>query len=401
MLKTFFNPDRPVSINGVGLILTLMFMHLVGPQAVILQPAFVDGMVGQLGFDPVQAGYVAASENTGKAVQSLLMMILVTRVNWRYLFYGALAVLIAGNLICTVVDDYQTFRVVRFFTGVANGTIVPLCYVVVGLTAAADRNFGLLMVSLMTYAAVIFFAIPTIFAMAGLVGLLLVFAAFASLAIPLVRNVPTHGEQPSGANEGVLTLSWGFRGMALGAMFFYFVATFAVWTYMSLIGRDTGIPEQQVANALTLSQFAGIAGAGIAVLLGSRFGRAWPLAISLVGSMVSLVILGSYRTAMGFAVAACIFQLLWNTTHPYLLGAHASFDRSGRQVTYAVAMQMMGIAAGPAIAAWILTLPGGGYARIIALSTALLAITTLLIQPPVLRESSLSGKRKLAAAPSH
>lgn len=289
----------------------------------------------------------------------------------------------------------------RFFTGVANGTIVPLCYVVVGLTAAADRNFGLLMVSLMTYAAVIFFAIPTIFAMAGLVGLLLVFAAFASVAIPLVRNVPTHGEQPSDASEGVLTLSWGFRGMALGAMFFYFVATFAVWTYMSLIGRDAGIPEQQVANALTLSQFAEIAGAGIAVLLGSRFGRAWPLAISLIGSMVALAILGSYRTAIGFAVAACLFQLLWNTTHPCLLAAHASFDRSGRQVTYAVAMQMMGIAAGPAIAAWILTLPGGGYARIIALSTALLAITALLIQPPVLRESTLSGKRKLAAAPSH
>ena len=395
MLQDLLNPDRPVNVNSIGLLLSLMFLHLVGPQAVVLQPAFVDGMVSQLGFSPVQGGYVAAAENTGKAVQSLLMMILVTRVNWRYLFYAALGVLFVGNLLCTMVDDYQTFRVIRFFTGVANGTIVPLCYVVVGLTAAADRNFGLLIISLMVYAAVIFFAIPTIFALAGLVGLLLVFATFAGLAVPVVRNVPTRGEQQTGADEGALTLPWHFRGMALGAMFFYFVSTFAIWTYMSLIGRDADIPAQQVANALTLSQFCGIAGAGIAIVLGSRFGRAWPLAITLIGSIVSLAILGSYRTAMGFTVAACLFNLLWNTTHPYLLGAHASFDRSGRQVTYAVAMQMMGIAAGPAIAAAILT--GGSYAQIITMSAALLVATLILIQPPVLRESLLSRKRELAA----
>ena len=399
MLQNLLNPDRPVNVNSVAVLLSLMFLHLVGPQAVILQPAFVDGMVGQLGFSPVQGGFVAAAENTGKAVQSLLMMVLVTRVNWRYLFYGALGVLMVGNLLCTVVDDYQTFRVLRFCTGVANGTIVPLCYVVVGLTAAADRNFGLLIVSLMVYAAVIFFAIPTIFAMAGLVGLLLVFATFAGLALPVVRNVPTRGEQQTSVDEGGLTLPWSLRGMALGAMFLYFVATFGIWTYMSLIGRDAGIPEQQVANALTLSQFAGIAGALIAVVLGSRYGRAWPLAIALVGSIVSLLILGSYRTAMGFVIAACLFNLLWNTAHPYLLGAHASFDRSGRQVTYAVAMQMMGIAAGPAVAASILT--GGTYGQVITLCTALLAVTLVLIQPPVLRESTLSRKRKLAAASSH
>ena len=398
-MRNLLNPDRPVNVNSIGLLLSLMFLHLVGPQAVVLQPAFVDGMVTQLGFDPVQGGYVAAAENTGKAVQSLLMMILVTRVNWRYLFYAALGMLVAGNLLCTVVDDYQTFRVIRFFTGMANGTIVPLCYVVVGLTATADRNFGLLIISLMVYAAVIFFAIPTLFAMAGLVGLLLVFATFAGLAFPVVRNVPTRGEQRSGAGEGALTLPWSFRGMALGAMFFYFVSTFAIWTYMALIGRDAGIPAQQVANALTLSQFCGIAGAGVAVVLGSRFGRAWPLAVSIIGSIASLAILGSYRTAMGFAMAACIFQLLWNTTHPYLLGAHASFDRSGRQVTYAVAMQMMGIAAGPALAAAILT--GGSYAQIITMSAVLLVATLLLIQPPVLRESILSRKRALAAAPGH
>ena len=398
-MRNLLNPDRPVNVNSIGLLLSLMFLHLVGPQAVVLQPAFVDGMVTQLGFDPVQGGYVAAAENTGKAVQSLLMMILVTRVNWRYLFYAALGMLVAGNLLCTVVDDYQTFRVIRFFTGMANGTIVPLCYVVVGLTATADRNFGLLIISLMVYAAVIFFAIPTLFAMAGLVGLLLVFATFAGLAFPVVRNVPTRGEQRSGAGEGALTLPWSFRGMALGAMFFYFVSTFAIWTYMALIGRDAGIPAQQVANALTLSQFCGIAGAGVAVVLGSRFGRAWPLAVSIIGSIASLAILGSYHTAMGFAMAACIFQLLWNTTHPYLLGAHASFDRSGRQVTYAVAMQMMGIAAGPALAAAILT--GGSYTQIIIMSAALLVASLLLIQPPVLRESILSRKRALAAAPNH
>ena len=396
MVRNLLSPNAPVAIDSTKLLLSVILLHLIGPQAMMVQPAFVEGLVSQLGFSASDSGYVAAAENTGKAIQSLIMMVLITRVNWRYLYYGALSVLLIGNLICFVIDSPQAFRVVRFFTGAATGTIVPLSYVIVGLTAKTERNFGFLMVSLMVYGAFVFFTLPSIFSAVGFNGLIVIFAAFALSGFPVVRNMPTSGEEKKDTDGGAVTLGWGLRGMALGAMFTYFVATFGVWVFLSLIGKDAGLDDQTVGNAMMLTQFAGIAGASIVIVLGKRVGRALPIGIALVGSIGALMIVGNVKTAVGFTVGACLFNMLWNTTHPYLLSAQASFDRSGRQVSYAVAMQMMGIAAGPAVGAAIVD--SGTYMQVILLSAVLMAVTLVLIQPPVLREHALSRRQDPAPA---
>lgn len=383
MLKNLLNPSAAIDLNSGKLLFCVLLVHLVGPQAMIVQPAFVDGLVHQLGFSASQANYVAGAENFGKAVQSLLMMLLIATVNWRHLLHVALLVLIAGNLVCTLLDGYEAFRAVRFVTGMATGTIVPLCYVIVGLTAAADRNFALILMSLMVYAAIVFYALPSVFEALGFTGLLLFFAAFASLGLLVVRNLPTSGRERTEASATAVTLPWRFRGMALATMFVYFVATFGVWACLSLIGKDGGLSEDETSSALALSQFFGIGGALIAMLLGSRFGRAWPLAVGVGGGAAVLLLLGNFHSAMGFMAAACLFNLLWNFTHPYLLGAQASFDRSGRQVTYATAMQMWGIAAGPTVAGWLLE--DGAYSDVILMSTGCMVLALILIQAPVLK----------------
>ena len=391
MLNNWLNPATPVEINSGKLLLCVLLVHLVGPQAMIVQPAFVDGMVHQLGFSLSQANYVAGLENAGKAVQSLLMMLLIAIVNWRYLCYAALGVLIAGNLACTQIASYDAFLVLRFFTGMATGTIVPLSYVIIGLTAAADRNFALILMSLMVYAAVVFYALPSVFEALGFTGLVLLFAAFASLGLFVVRNLPSSGKERQEADRGAVTIPWRFRGMALVTMFVYFVATFGVWANLSLIGRDGGLSAEETSKALALSQFFGIGGALAAMLLGSRFGRAWPLALGLGSSVAVLLLLNSFQAETGFLAAVCLFNLLWNFSHPYLLGAQASFDPSGRQVSYATAMQMCGIAAGPTVAGWLLE--DGSYADVILLSTGLMVLSLILIQAPVLKAARAKDSR--------
>lgn len=389
-MNNLLNPATPVEINSLRLLLCVLLVHLVGPQAMIVQPAFVDGMVHQLGFSLSQANYVAGLENAGKAVQSLLMMLLIATVNWRYLCYAALGVLIAGNLACTMVDSYDAFRVLRFFTGMATGTIVPLSYVIIGLTAAADRNFALILMSLMVYAAVVFYALPSVFEALGFTGLVLFFAAFASLGLFVVRNLPSSGKARQEASREAVHLPWRFRGMALVTMFVYFVATFGVWANLTLIGKDGGLSDEEANNALALSQFFGIGGALAAMLLGSRFGRAWPLALGLGSSAGALLLLNSFQAMTGFLAGVCLFNLLWNFSHPYLLGAQASFDSSGRQVSYATAMQMCGIAAGPTVAGWLLE--DGSYADVILLSTVLMVLSLILIQAPVLKAARAKGR---------
>ena len=66
-------------------------------------------------------------------------------------------------------------------------------------------------------------------------------------------------------------------------MFLYFLAQGVVWAYLFLIGLAGGLTEQQVANGLTISQFAGIVGALGAALSAGRYGRVGPLLLGILG----------------------------------------------------------------------------------------------------------------------
>jgi hypothetical protein len=71
--------------------------------------------------------------------------------------------------------------------------------------------------------------------------------------------------------------------------------------------------------------------------------------------------------------------------HPFLLAAMASFDRRGRVVVYAVAMQMIGLAIGPGLAATVID--AGDYVNVNRLGMALFGFSLLLILPPVITQA--------------
>ena len=76
---------------------------------------------------------------------------------------------------------------------------------------------------------------------------------------------------------------------------------------------------------------------------------------------------------------------MWNLTHPFLLGAMASFDRHGRVVVYAVAMQMVGLAIGPYLAASVIS--EGVYINVNLTGALLFVAAWLLILPPVIAQT--------------
>ncbi|MEX2495136.1 MAG: MFS transporter, partial [Woeseia sp.] len=140
--------------------------------------------------------------------------------------------------------------------------------------------------------------------------------------------------------------------------------------------------EQQVANGLTMSQFAGIAGAFLAAVIGKRYGRSLPLTVGILGGALCLYFLVGELEFLIFALAVSLYNFAWNLTHPYLLAAMASFDRRGRVVVYAVAMQMVGLAIGPSLAAFVIE--SGHYVRVNVLGAALFVLSLAFVLPPVI-----------------
>ncbi len=387
MIEKMLSHDDAVDIDSRPTLWTVFLIGVIAPEVFIVQPGFVQGLVEHVGFDDQGAGVAVGFEMFGLAATTILMTFTAHRVNWRSVVLGSVIVMFLANLLCTLTTDQNTFMALRFIAGLGAGSLVSLGFAAVGLTRNPDRNFGILISLVLTYGAVVLWLMPSVYAVAGMDGALWFFALFPLSVVPFIRYLPKSGESEAQVEADAVNLSFGMKMLALFAMLAYFIAQGIVWAYLFLIGLAGGLAEQAVANGLTLSQFAGIAGALLAAVIANRFGRSLPLAIGIAGGAVCLYFMVGQFEFLVFALAVGIYNFAWNLTHPYLLAAMASFDRSGRVVVYAVAMQMVGLAAGPLIAAAVIS--EGNYVNVNWLGAGLFAISLALILPPVLAQARI------------
>jgi predicted MFS family arabinose efflux permease len=377
------------NINSKKAIGAAIYLGVVGPALFIIQPAFVQGLVNSLGFSEQQVGYVASLEMWGIALTTVLLTFFTRKLSWHKVLYAATIAAALGNLLSTLSTDFTPFVVLRFITGMGSGALISLSFTALGLTANPDRNFGWLIVGVLSYGAAGFVMLPVMLDNIGMTGVLIFFALFNVSALPFIRYLPKSGDEQVEADNPGKDLSRMYKALAVGTLFIYFTAQGVVWAYLVLLGTDAGISESHVTTGLTLSQFTGIAGAFTAALVASRFGRIGPLVLGIFLSVISLALLTGQFTALIYGLAVCLFNFAWNQTHPYLLGALASFDRTGRLVVFGIAAQFIGIALGPALAAAVIG--DGSYSTIVWIGIALFIVSVATILPPLMREQTLQA----------
>ena len=374
-------------------LIAAILVGVIGPEVFIVQPGFVQGLVQNLGFDDQSAGYAASIEMWGITATTLVMTFFSQRFNWRKVITGSLLVVAIANAACIAVHSKELFVALRFIAGAGAGGLISLSFTTVGLTENPDRNFGYLIMWVLLYGAVVLYLMPAAYALSGMTGVLLFFAAFPLTALPLVKAFPQSGASAATVEADAVNLSTPLKALALLAMFAYFVAQGVAWAYLFLIGIAGGLPEQQVATGLTLSQVAGIAGALLPAMVGHRLGRWRPLTFGIAGGAFCLPFLIGHFQYVPFVFWVCLYNFFWNLTHPFLLGSMASFDRRGRVVVLAVAAQMLGLSIGPAVGAMVIG--PGQYSNINYIAIAMFALSWACILPPVLIQQQRARTREL------
>jgi len=377
------SPAAVTRVDRRGLVAAIL-VGVIGPEVFIVQPGFVQGLVSYLHFDDQTAGYAASIEVWGITSTTVLMTFFAHHFNWRKVIATSLLIVAVSNFACIGAHEHTLFVVLRFLAGAGCGSLISLSFTTVGLTSNPDRNFGYLIMWVLLYGAVVLFLLPAAFTVSGMTGPLLFFALFPLSALPLVKAFPVSGETVATVEADAINLPGSLKALALTAMFAYFTAQGVAWAYLFLIGTAGGLSEQKVATALTLSQFAGVGGALLPALLGSRFGRWRPLSIGIAGGAFALAFLIGRFQYLPFTLWVCAYNFFWNMTHPFLLGSMASFDRRGRVVVYAVALQMLGLAVGPALAASVIA--PGHFDRVNWLAITFFMISWVCILPPVLSQ---------------
>ena len=299
----------------------------------------------------------------------------------------SLFAMIAANALSIFTENVIALYALRFIAGVGGGTIVAVSYAMIGLTLRKNRNFGWALFFVLLYGAVVFPILPMIYTQFGIAGAFFFFAAFAICGLPVVRGLPGHGKQVSEGDPDAVELSVTLKGMAVVTMVLYFIGQIGVWSYFYRFGVRYGMSEQTVGSALSISQFFGLAGAFSVVMFSRLVRKDVALFLGIGLSIVSIAMLFGTHAFLAFVLISGAYQFLWNMTHPYLLGALATFDPSGRVIVYGTAMQFLGVAAGPAIAAVLVT--EESLSNVLWMGIVFMLASMGCILPPVMKEHRL------------
>ncbi len=376
-------PTRPARLpDSTGAIVAAILLGVIGPAVIVMMPGIVQGFVDHAGLSERQAGFAASVEVAGILAGTTGFAIFGDRIRWTRACQLALLTIVAANLGSIGVTRFPALCAIRFLAGLGSGVIIAASFAALGLTRRPDRWFGLLIAGVLAYAAAGLWFMPALYRIGGLSALMIAFALAGALGLSVAHQLP-NGR--GAATVSAARVGRGLTASAMGSLALFVLGYGVIWTYMALIGHENALDDQEIAHALTVSQFFGVAGAMAVVLLANRIaGRS--ARIIMIGGVAGAGALGTAAFTLPqspdlFLVLNGLFQFTWNAGQPAILGAIAVADRSGRLLMIAVPMQFVGSAIGPALAALLLA---AGYMPVILVSAALIGVGFVVALPMLL-----------------
>ena len=329
---------------------------LVGCAGVFMvfgMPFFVGGIISELGFSQSQDNLISSAEIAGMSLSSLMGIFWISRFRWQRIAYFGLGVIIIGNLISSMIIDFQTLVIIRFLTGLlCHGVGFALGVAAIGRTNNPDKNFAYSVASQVIMGSITALVVPITIAKYGIAGMcvpamiiaLLTLLFVSKLSDPAKNNVQ---ESSAATPKGILILPL----IGLFIMVIWQMGVGPFFNNLVPYGISIELDPSDIGTALFLSTVLSIIGPLSASALANKINRNIPVCIALT---VQLLIILSFQgdiTWIGFTIRAILFQTAWNFSGPFLMGMIASVDESGRYSVLIPASQLGGIALGHAVIA--------------------------------------------------
>ncbi len=364
------NNDRPTAIAvAVGL-------SCIGVFGLIPQPIIVGALQDVLGFSSQQASLITAAEVIGGALASVCAAFWIRRVSWRAAALVAIAVVIGGNLLSSGLASYESLLLARFVVGfLGEGTAFAVAIGILSSTSEPDRNFAYAIAAQVAFGVIAFAALPSAVAQWELAGIFIPLAVVAGLIATMAGWIPTPAAETSDAADSKPAAVSPLPALvALSALLIWCLGLGGIYAFEERIGVAAGLSPAQVGTGLALAVAVGFLGALSASWVAGRFGRLAPVTLALLAQVGAIWMLQGQLSWIAFAIIASVFHFFWNFTGPYMMGAVAMNDQSGRVAVLIPAAQTGGFAIGTALAGSLMT--GGNLlpANYVAIAGCLAAL---------------------------
>ncbi len=358
--------------------LLLAFLATAGLFYVNIMPALVDGLVEGLGFTNKEAGLVGSSNVYGAAVGALLIVFLISRINWRTAAWIFLSGLIIIDIASIFIGDAQLLTALRFFHGFIGGMLVGTGFAVIARTNQPDRTFGMLLGVQYGLGGLGIMVIPPLVPEYGtpiLFITLIGFSAVTALMLPFIDDYPIDTTTNNSVEHQTSAIKLQPLSLTLLALFLFQAANMAVFAYIIGLGKSFGLDPAFITPVLGAASWVGVLGALLVVVFSTRYGRFFPVLTGMMLTLTATWLLHFSGSQLAFIIANCAVGITWAFIIAYLLGMSAEFDKAGRMAALGGFASKMGLASGPFVAALIVG--ENNYALLINVALVFMAISMI------------------------
>jgi predicted MFS family arabinose efflux permease len=378
-----FNNLPKVSPNSMKARIFLAFLASAGLFYVNIMPAIVSGLIEALGFTNQQAGNVASANMYGAAAGALFIVFLIKRINWRIASTIFLSTLIVIDLLSIKLSDPTTLLFVRFLHGFVGGMLVGTGFSLIARTLQPDRTFGVLLFVQFGFGGLGIMFIPGLVPEYGTQVLfysLVAFSVATFLMMPFLPDYavpPEKEQQKQTAGNGIQKLP---LILTLVTIFLFQAANMGLFAFIIGLGEYYKLEMGFISTTLGIANWLGLAGAGLVIVIGSRFGYLKSVLAGITFTALAMWILLYSNVPWIWIVSNCMIGITWGFTIAYLLGLASRFDATGQMAAMGGFASKMGLASGPVVTA--ILLGEDNYELIIMVAAAVMAITVLTVWMP-------------------
>ncbi len=368
--------DRNASLSIVAAII----VSVVGVFGLMTMPMAIGIYVDTLGFTLEQGNTIMIAEVAGGAIASILAIFWVAKINWRKAIFFALTCVIVGNALTVMQTDSGLITLIRFVVGfLGQGTAFAIGISIIGNTSDPDRNFGFVIAAQVAFGVITLIVIrPLVDQFNSIGGMYIPLAALAAVALLFLKFVPEGAasqEQHGDGQGGSLALP--ITGLV--AMLIWCCGLGAIWMFVERIAVDGGMESVVALRAIAISSAVAIVGALAAAALAAKgVGRFLPVTIALLGQMAVVWFIQGEMSWVELVIKASIFQVFWNLTGPFIMGAIAASDARGKVAVLIPAAQTSGFFIGPAIAVQLMDEAGLSAANLTAIACCGIALVIFI-----------------------
>lgn len=345
-----------------------------------LSPVMLGLYIDELRLTASQASLALAAENGAYALGLLLFYLVLHRARRPMLAAIGLAVMIVTSLLTAKAGGFVPLLAIRAAFGLAMGFTASTVFAAYAGRADPQRVWAIATFVNLAYAALLLALSGWIAQTFGLTGIVAILAIVAAIGLACTRLIPPPPRLAQEAHAGAigrgLTINVPASCGALALLCLYAGHT-TLWSFQERMGLAVGLDRSQVGVLLGISVLGAIAGALLSMAAGHRFGQRGPNALAFAGLIASALLLAIPLMA-AYVAGAIIVKTAWFFGLPFILGALARLDRSGRWSSMGAALLALGSAIGPAIGA---TLAGYGAHMIGFLAAGLYLMSFLFTVP--------------------